>query len=470
MSRFNRPGTEKEQAKTVFRSLQKDTSPVELTLGILPSGASYLLIEKLQVERICAVENLPHPLRDSYLSCEGFESLSPIYFADFDELATKLTRHAPKKGQGHETDTSQANRSFSNPSEEHYMLYLARAIFEQVRLLRMIVQNPKSNFEHYQVFDSSRLSNTKIISFAYTQWASDGRPWTERQNKPTAKHLDVGFAVAKDSNWRPMHDKAVHMYNSQNAMLAQRGEEKADFLPGTSVTVNPDTLRSRIQEVFAEHLQDTNPTVLLVYNQENALKVLQAYGVVTDSWQKNGLRDLLHPSRSHRTSYNDHSTSRPTQGYRRSSRSRSPQRNGGRPPRTRSPAPDVRRFPRGTVHVIDIQNLVTALFHGDEKSLNDVARKFDLPSSGWNAARDADTLVHIFRSMADGPSIDQQHELRARTLSQLHQPGPSTIPAPSSSTAPDDDDDDPNDIVQVSVNGQKRGYYSEDSDYEGDSD
>jgi len=84
-------------------------------------------------------------------------------------------------------------------------------------------------------------------------------------------------------------------------------------------------------------------------------------------------------------------------------------------------------------------------------------------------ANPCSTLIHIYRAMSDGPSIDQQHELRARSLSQQQQSGPS-VSTLSTSAMPDDEETDPNDIVQGSANGQNKGYYSEESEYDDDSD
>jgi len=38
----------------------------------------------------------------------------------------------------------------------------------------------------------------------------------------------------------------------------------------------------------------TDTIILLVYNQKMALNVLQAYGVVTDTWETGGLKNLLY--------------------------------------------------------------------------------------------------------------------------------------------------------------------------------
>jgi hypothetical protein len=73
-------------------------------------------------------------------------------------------------------------------------------------------------------------------------------------------------------------------------------------------------------------------------------------------------------------------------------------------------------------------------------------------------------IIDIWRSMVEGPAIDEQRALRSAAQLQPST-GPSQIPS-----APRDSDDerDPNEIIQIPSTAQTREYDDE-SDY-GDSD
>lgn len=133
----------------VFRPGGQD-SPVELVLGmlmhpsfrpmiscvpgILPSGASYLLMTSEQMLEFTHKHRLQAP-RDSWKAKE-FLSLSPIYFNSLDELSAKIAtyKQRPRNKNRRESETpqdnSQANRGYVKTGQDvvHY-----RAYFEHQR-------------------------------------------------------------------------------------------------------------------------------------------------------------------------------------------------------------------------------------------------------------------------------------------------------------------------------------------------
>ncbi|KAF5370053.1 hypothetical protein D9758_001125 [Tetrapyrgos nigripes] len=444
--------SEEKLAQTVFNALSNDSS-LEIILGILPSGASYLLLTYQQAHRVAQhIDRSRPPYPPPHEYC----------LLNYSKLEW---RSAPFKKKGQTHDPSKANRSYSESdfsnvnlsdvdlSDEFILRCLARSMVEQIRLLRVIFSDHKYDLEQYPL--SSLLSKIRVFSFAYTQWAFDQREYQERTvHNPTLKMIDVGFASADIRNIQSLQTKQY--INLQNSALGQGERQKAIFQHATVEKVDPLKLRSEVQQVFSSG-QGEAATVLLVYDQEKTLNVLRDYGIKTTGW-KAGLKDLLYSSsesRQHRYGR----SSPPSRGYSRHARSRSP----------RSRSPHQRRTPPrasgGPVYVLDMKRLFYAIFKRDAVDLNDVAEIFGIPSSGYNAARDADTLIRVFASMSEGPSIDQQHELRTRLPTQQQEQSIASSSTLSTSAVPDEEED-PNDIVQR--DGSDQGFYGEESEYEDD--
>lgn len=103
--------------------------------GILPSGASYLLMTGEQMLEFTLRHRLQIP-RESPWKTTDFLSLSPIYFSSIDELSAKLAtyKQRPRNKNRREfeepQDNSQANRGYVKTGSDvvHY-----RAYFEQQR-------------------------------------------------------------------------------------------------------------------------------------------------------------------------------------------------------------------------------------------------------------------------------------------------------------------------------------------------
>ena len=102
--------------------------------GVLPSGASYLLMTNEQMLEFTHKHRL-RPPRDSWRAT-AFLSLSPIYFNSHAELTAKIAtyKQRPRNKNRREfeepLDNSQANRGYVKTGSDvvHY-----RAYFEQQR-------------------------------------------------------------------------------------------------------------------------------------------------------------------------------------------------------------------------------------------------------------------------------------------------------------------------------------------------
>ena len=131
-------------AECVFAALSARTNPnvpenkdeVELVLGILNTGASYLLVTDSQMKTIIRFRGLPRPRAPRNAS--HYTSLSPITFRSSTELFAKLKTYdqnarKKKSGRSQGQDTSQANKMFNQHNP-------ARAYFEHQRCAIDLVQ------------------------------------------------------------------------------------------------------------------------------------------------------------------------------------------------------------------------------------------------------------------------------------------------------------------------------------------
>jgi len=86
--------------------------PFHQLSGVLPTGATYMLITANQMIALARVLRLRVLTKPWLLS--DFESLSPIYFPDEESLAKKLATYKAKYKKGKSTlqDNSQANRNY----------------------------------------------------------------------------------------------------------------------------------------------------------------------------------------------------------------------------------------------------------------------------------------------------------------------------------------------------------------------
>lgn len=131
MSRFQ--FDDNSLCETVFDAL-KEKDGTELVLGVLPSGASYVLATSEQFERISSSFRRGHPVRPDLAS--DYASLSPITFRTLEEFERKvksLQQKSRKKGkrnfEGEQIDNSQANKAFFLGNSTN----LSRSNFEHQR-------------------------------------------------------------------------------------------------------------------------------------------------------------------------------------------------------------------------------------------------------------------------------------------------------------------------------------------------
>ncbi|GAW10114.1 hypothetical protein LENED_012347 [Lentinula edodes] len=158
---------------------------IKLTLGILPSGASLLLLTFTQVKQLCSYWRYSLPLPNEALQSSVFESLSPIEFDDIDSLAAKLRSLAPKS-RGDRRDTSRDNKGFCQSVD--LQEGSKRGVFENVRLLRQLatkrippppstpglgntIHEPYAQFSVPQNLDKTLLPRIQVAAFAYTLWS-----------------------------------------------------------------------------------------------------------------------------------------------------------------------------------------------------------------------------------------------------------------------------------------------------------
>lgn len=101
----------------------------DLTAGILPSGASYLLLEEEPFRRIFGRVKSP------WHSSE-FRSLSPVHFDSMDDLQKKLALYVSNKKNknGEPRDRSKANTAYTiHGIREHTAAGEIRSEFEWQR-------------------------------------------------------------------------------------------------------------------------------------------------------------------------------------------------------------------------------------------------------------------------------------------------------------------------------------------------
>ncbi|KAJ3869978.1 hypothetical protein EV359DRAFT_59406 [Lentinula novae-zelandiae] len=194
---------------------------IKLTLGILPSGASLLLLTFTQVKQLCSYWRYSLPLPNEALQSSVFESLSPIEFDDIDSLAAKLRSLAPKS-RGDRRDTSRDNKGFCQSVD--LQEGSKRGVFENVRLLRQLatkrippppstpglgntIHEPYAQFSVPQNLDKTLLPRIQVAAFAYTLWSV---------GMGSLDLLDVAWARAEGG----MHDLRASR---------DRGGEQVDF-------------------------------------------------------------------------------------------------------------------------------------------------------------------------------------------------------------------------------------------------
>ncbi|KAJ3989383.1 hypothetical protein F5890DRAFT_1249020 [Lentinula detonsa] len=227
-----------------------------LTLGILPSGASVLLLTPTQIDQLCSHWHFRFPSLHEAQHSSTFESLSPIEFDDIDSLANKLRSLAPKPKSTR--DTSRDNKGFCHSPDAKEGS--KRGLFENARLLRQLamgrispppplpasspstIHDPYAQFSVPQNFYEAILPKIHVAAFAHTLWAADKRPTQDRHRSPDL--LDVAWARAqhdiRDLRASVDDDTCGQQVNfGWNAFKAQPGMIRKAF-PSSTVQAQKD--------------------------------------------------------------------------------------------------------------------------------------------------------------------------------------------------------------------------------------
>ncbi|RDX56392.1 hypothetical protein OH76DRAFT_1395511 [Lentinus brumalis] len=445
----------------------------EYVLGILPNGASYLLLPG----RAFRERRFRRPYQDPK-SAQQFESLSPIQFANKRELVAKLKMlESNKKSSDGPRDRSKANTEYTAGGEAWSEAGLARASFEHQRVFYRLCQNTIPNPRDYALNPGPWFPNVRIYSFAFNLWSSDLRSLEDRLADPRV--LDVGWtefdAPTDSDDLRAV--STTHLALEENRILMNKGRTRLT-LPDISQVMPQASIAKLLQDLFATDRDGERkpPKLLLVHDEATTRHVLRSFGVDADSlrWVK-GIKELLYcplPARG----YDRATAEQDTKSYDAReprdrnlkwsrNRSRSPRRRpeDQRHIRSRSPPP---RVDPPSVYVVDVRQMYhylmltptsnetvpsiakalnvrdTAMARGED----DQMVYEDIDPKHWCAGRESRLLGYTWEEMANSLSIDEQ---RARRQGYAREdpiePAGRSIAAIA---AYDDGDMDPNDIIQ----------------------
>ncbi|KAJ4487897.1 hypothetical protein J3R30DRAFT_3432133 [Lentinula aciculospora] len=292
---------------------------ITLTLGILPSGASVLLLTPTQLDQIYSYWRFhyPPPLSEVH-SSSSFESLSPIEFGDIDSLAAKLRSLTPNSKRRSNVDTSRDNRGFQLSDMKKGS---ERGLFEHTRLLRQLamerissppppshhlgenqMHHPYAQFSVPHNFKEVILPRIQVAAFAFTSWAADRRDTVERYRSPDL--LDVAWARAEGGmrNLRASSDSDTggqQVDFGWNAFKSQQGMTKKTFprsrvqaqrdpdlgiwlfekLLGPQVLRSSSVSSSMLNEGSANSALNTEHLILLVFDEPATRAIFLDHGV-----------------------------------------------------------------------------------------------------------------------------------------------------------------------------------------------
>ncbi|CCM04427.1 uncharacterized protein FIBRA_06606 [Fibroporia radiculosa] len=331
-----------------------------------------------------------------------------------------------------------------------------RASFEHQRLLCALFREEFSidDLEELNLSHCFWVRNTRILSVTYNTWAADDRPLTERENDP--KILDLGWSEFLHPSQSREFEVSMtrHFIISENRLFNNPGLKCLNFKYGTSETVERSSLKAYLEKLFAIPRSGTfEPTVLLVHDTNRTLKLLQALGINTSMWG-HGVAELLYEKRAHSSEHDSRDQrDRDYDPLRRSARSRSPRRSTSerRYHRPRSPPP-----PTKSIYVVDVRELFFALKM--TSSLHDslranaqvlgVQETGGIIEKGWCAGNESRLLGQMWFSMARGPNIDDQRELRwSSTLAASVSVVGAAQSAQDDTYGGSDEEVDPNDML-----------------------
>ncbi|KAH8117005.1 hypothetical protein DFH11DRAFT_1143474 [Phellopilus nigrolimitatus] len=499
---------------------EAESKGIELVLGMLNTGASYLLVSRDQMDRILRYASHRFPSRlDQPRLASHYASLSPISFFSPAELNAKIKTYAQKPGKkARQRDTSKANTMFDSENP-------ARACFEHQRVLWKAVQ-PDGTIEltKFALPEMYWLASTSLVALTFIAWNFD----SIENRRVNPKILDLGLASVPCMAFRGDYESQVshstHLKIEEHSSYGNRGISAAPFKYGTTEIVKKDALGGRLNAFFASIPSDR--VFLLVYDADQTCNALKALDVNIGDY-KSGIDAFLAPSREssaqlsrqqrdhkHFARHGDANNVDNHRDARSDSRkrSRSPSRHRNMySQRTRSPIARQSRLPspeRGIsasvdeveegeeiedesprkteVYMIDVRALFLALSRlnpSDLKSLPDLAARLGIPVDQMTscAGNECHLLIEAWKCMASGTSIDEQHverwlSVQSASLS-TNEDAPNPEPEVNNQHADSDEEIDPNDIVvhQIAMLEQPQarlgGFGPPTNDYDsGDSD
>lgn len=433
--------------------------PVELVLGIVHSGASYLLFDEKQLQFFCKQHNVSWPqLRGDPPT--NYLSLSPVYYPDTAALSVKLEQLAPISKKNKQGDYSKLNRRYvsadigGRPDNKKFSVKdnlpteppgRARSEFEHNRLLYRIWHNTAHfDYEKFAISKEPWLTrNLRVCSLYFTMWEVP-----DVAIGSLTDFLEVGWT-------KLIPDPEGDFYDKRCLPLLTSRKNKAG--PSAEHTEQPMAHGDLVQELreFCSSLTGAPPgtsTLVLVYNEPCTRRVLTRCGINISKWESgvDGLLERIPTSYSnssrdrggryntrdysysgHGSSYYDrdvdYNTDRKVYDDRNHRRSRSPGRLEASTSR-RDYKEEQKPLPPPTVHLVDVARLQRALFSDDscepsisyDDRLRHDARTLGLEHErGYCAKNESFLLVRMWKKMMNGNAIDdQREELKKREFIQ----------------------------------------------------
>ncbi|VDB82680.1 unnamed protein product [Peniophora sp. CBMAI 1063] len=432
---------------------------LDLVLGIVPNGASYLLLPQAWAaawgERVG--ERRAFFGRSSRKT--EYASLSPISFFDYEDLLKKLKayeQNSVKKKKLGIADTSRANRHYYMTSgQDESNLGKMRAEYEHSRLFFALLQSTESNLqqlpgffrkpnadmvrlraEAYAVHSHSALARARILALSFSTITAG--------TVDDSRVLDIGWCDVSVSSFGTQNAVNYSLHEQKIKVPAQRFRHDhvaSEILPSAAIC-------GKLQQIL-ESARPERPIILLVHGAKNTRQELEGLGLRTFSWAT-GIHDILYKG-----------------GLRDEMRSRSPPRRGsGRP---RSPP-----RPSSAVYLIDVNELVgcakergtsvTSRNHARVRQILEDAALCNLDVRGretetradpmnpkspmvkknlFNAGHDSILIAETWLALCSGPDIDAFRAM----LGEDARRGPMAedSPSPEPNPQPEQDDDiDPN--------------------------
>ncbi|KAI0950112.1 hypothetical protein AcV7_008677 [Taiwanofungus camphoratus] len=453
---------------------------IDLVLGIRPSGASYLLMPHSRY-----VYLFRRPPYSAPWPSERFISLSPIHFANKQELTKKLRTlsSAKKEKNGQPRDRSQANTSYTVGGEGHSPVGQSRANFEHQRVLCCVCRNEIKELSEFALRLSPALRNVSMFSLTFNTWKADVRSRTERDQDP--KILDVGWTeFTLPTAFNDLAVKSsVHLVVDENSLFNNPGMKRLEFEYGTTETVEKSSLCIRLRQLFtnAEKFL-ASPVLLLVHDEQQTLQLLRTLGIDTLGWvhgisnllysDENGSRGELYDDSSRFSTLHSSHRDRPSFSRTRSSRSRSPDWSAKCKVNSRPRSPQYRAPGHSAVYVVDVRQMHHVL--RQISPLNDTvpsnardlciqemppmkeedgtSKTIHIVEKGWCAGNESRLLGRMWYTMSRGPPIDEQRALRWSSMhikgdAQFESLNPDLSRFSSDLKGDEDSDVDPNDVV-----------------------